>query len=248
MRVRATDFRDYIVKRQAAPGHKGVYKEWLCAHFLKLWDLPVPDFAVIEVQPQHIPPFLHAHVQPHHFRLPAFGSLVVGYALDAGEILRSPGQYQKELSSSNSDLLELSLFDFWVSHTDRRHGNYNLLYGGGKAPRFIPIDHESALDSIDYGNPPEEQMYQDSLLSSPLVRDYVSRSQIRDILHEPEPYEIAFRRKVAECRESISAIISAMPDAWRRAYPDLETVLLRTIFEEKWLSTTWLHYLDFLQR
>jgi hypothetical protein len=97
VRIRASDLKNYMVKAQTHPTSKGVIKEWLCGHFLKIWNLPVPDFAVIDVQKHHVPPLFHKDYQPFHFDRPAFGSLMDSNALDVNEVLDSPEAYQKGL-------------------------------------------------------------------------------------------------------------------------------------------------------
>ena len=246
IRIRATDFREYIVKTQPRATSKGVIKEWLCAHFLKLWNLPVPDFAVISVQPHHIPALLHRDLQPFYFDRPAFGSLLVSDALDVNDTFHYPGQYQKGLSNSSGELLYIALFDLWCSNADRHSQNYNLLYSADQIPKFIPIDHEQCLDTIAFGHDPELLTENVCLTDSKLFRQYVTRSTLKRIRQDTKGAKRQFDGYVQTCFERLPHIIEAMPEEWQTATPELEKLLLQTIFAKSWLDQTWRTYLSYL--
>jgi hypothetical protein len=242
VRIRASDLKNYMVKAQTHPTSKGVIKEWLCGHFLKIWNLPVPDFAVIDVQKHHVPPLFHKDYQPFHFDRPAFGSLMDSNALDVNEVLDSPEAYQKGLSNSEGELLLIALFDLWTSNVDRHEDNYNMIYSGDAIPKFRPIDHEMALDFLDFGHPPELQTENESLIDSVLFRTYVSAKRRKKVISDTEHFD-QFVDKTTAIRQHLPRIISAMPAEWQTPVPGLENRLLETIFAPDWLDKTWRTYL-----
>lgn len=245
VRLRASDFKNYIVKAQTHPTSKGVIKEWLCGHFLKIWNLPVPDFAVIDVQRHHVPPLFHPDYQPFHFERPAFGSLVDINALDVNEVLDSPEVYQKGLSNSEGELLLIALFDIWTSNLDRHEKNYNMIYSGESIPKFRPIDHEMALDFLDFNHPPEVQTENESLIDSVLFRTYVSALRRKKVISDTAHFD-QFVDKTTAIKAYLSEIISSMPTEWQTPIPNLENRLMETIFAPNWLNKTWQTYLSYL--
>ena len=70
--VRAEDRKYYVTKVQRTPQDYTVVREWLGAHLLKVWGLPVPDFAVVQVQAHHVPVGFHPRLTAYEFSRPAF--------------------------------------------------------------------------------------------------------------------------------------------------------------------------------
>ena len=242
IRLLASDRHDYVVKVQRYATSKGVVKEWLCGHFLKLWDLPVPDFAVIDIQKQHVPIGFHREYQPFHFDRPAFGSKAVPGVQEVTLFDSFPQSRSKEL---RADLLGIALFDIWTSNIDRHDGHYNMLYATSGRARYIPIDHEMCLDFLDWGNAPSLQTENESVIDSLLFRTYVNARARRRMERSPAG-RTQFVNHIARCREYLPQVIQQMPLEWQGAIPDLIDQLASTIFTEDWLNTVWETYLSFL--
>ncbi len=247
IRLLASDFNDYYVKVQRSQQDAGVVKEWLAAHFLKLWELPVPDFTVVQILPEHVPVGFHPDYQPYHFDRPAFASRAEENALEVSKLLETPNDYQRNLSGIGGELIWLALFDVWISNNDRHANHYNLMYSAAEAPKFLPIDHGLTLDSIDYGNDPERQTENDNLSDSPVFDRFVTRKEMVDFGHGAAERRALFREKAEACKTNLKDIIAQMPEAWQLAKPTLHHDLQSTIFSDQWLATTWETYLGFLE-
>jgi len=245
IQILATDFNDYIAKLHKHPNSLVTIKEWLCGHFLKIWALPVPDFAILDIQHYHVPVGLHPDLQPFHFNAPAFGSKLAANALEVTEFYSRPKQYQRDLSSAGGELLRIALFDIWIGNDDRNSGNYNLLYSGDGSPRFIPIDHELTFNGLDFSAPLSLQTENDSFIFSSLFRTYVVLSQRRNAITE-SPGKDQFLINIAAVEKSLDQIISAAPSEWVRPFGDLTKQLKRTIFAPEWLDKTWNTYVRYI--
>lgn len=241
--VLASDGEQYVSKVQRSHTDKGVVKEWICGHFLKLWELPVPDFAIVDVQKHHVPMGFHRDYQPFHFDRPAFGSHYLEGAKDVTLITELPTYRSRKLTG---ELLKLALFDMLTANIDRHGGHYNMLISGNAKPRFYAIDHEMAMDCLDFGNPPSLQTEQESLVNSILFQTYVTANDRNKVSGSINSYE-NFVSDVKVLADHVSAIIAAMPTEWQQALPNAEATLRATIFTDDWLDKTWTTYLSYLK-
>jgi len=76
------DFEEYVCKygRQTH-----LINEFLAASFCEIWKVPVPEFRVVEVRENHIPPSFSKHL----FEIPCFGSNFLSQAIDISEIQKT---------------------------------------------------------------------------------------------------------------------------------------------------------------
>ena len=185
IRVRANDLKYYVTKVQATPTDETVVREWLGGHFLKIWKLPVPDFAVINVSAEHIPDGLHRRLTAYEFSRPAFGSLYLDDADYVMEANALAGTYQVKQSEVTTDLTRLALADLWLCNNDRNWNNYNLLYRFPPNAQFVPIDHERLFDHGSPGEPLSLQTDSENLSATPLYQNFVSAKFIRDYCKNP---------------------------------------------------------------
>lgn len=73
VRVFCNDLNYYVCKYATGVGFPYMlFNEYIAACFLKIWNLPVPDFGFVHIKPEHVKltgyPF-------HFFEKPCFGSL-----------------------------------------------------------------------------------------------------------------------------------------------------------------------------
>ena len=242
--VRANDLRYYVTKVQATPQDYTVIREWLGAHFLKLWDLPVPDFAVINVQPQHVPVGFHPRLTAYEFSRPAFGSLLLKDVDHVNATFAAATNYQVGLAHASDQLIRLALFDRWLSNDDRNFNNYNLLYrGSGPSAGFIPIDHEALFGHGEPSPPLSLQSANENLAYTPLFATFVSNRRLRAYLTEEHQLN-RFQTEVRACAEALPAVIDAMPASWRALCNTLTDDCRQTIFASDRLSLVWKDHLE----
>ncbi len=241
--VRAEDKQYYVTKPQTSPTDRSVVREFIGAHFLKIWDLPVPDFAIIDVQPHHIPSGLHGRLTKHEFSRPAFGSLYLEGADYVTEALAQSGTYQINKTSASEPLTRLSLFDLWLSNNDRNWNNHNLLYRFPPNPAFIPIDHERLFDHGVPGEPMFLQTDNENLSGSVVFQSFVSVTYLRTYARDPASRD-AFLGLVDKCQASLGRIVSEMPEEWGSLCTGLIGDSQQTIFAPDWLDKVWKAHLE----
>ena len=240
--VRASDLSYYVTKVQATPVDETVIREFLGAHFLKIWQLPVPNFAIIDVNPTHVPDGLHRRLTVYEFSRPAFGSQLVADAPYVMEADALAGTYQVRQTEAATKLIDLSLFDLWLSNNDRNWNNYNLLYHFPPSAAFIPIDHERLFD---HGSPGDALLLQtdnENLSATPLFGTFVSKQRIRDYCRDTRSRQ-NFLARAEACQSDLPRILGEMPAEWSRLCPDLVDRCAQTIFDQEWLDRVWQQHL-----
>ena len=136
-RCRCSDDQVYFVKGRHA-GNRSLLCEWLAGHLALEFDLPVPQFAVVQASER----LIRAHPEGDDLGSePAFGSLAVGQCqeLSVAHLSSVPLRLQRDVLA----------FDWWVRNQDRTltdiNGNPNLLWDASGS-RLVVIDHNVAFD------------------------------------------------------------------------------------------------------
>lgn len=123
----------YFVKGMNA-GRESQWKEWLCGHLAQAFGLPVPPFAIVDIDP------LLIKASPPELRPvgsgPLFGSRKHPYAqwLELSLVKDIPLSLRKDVL----------IFDYWVGNGDRTSGNPNLLWDP-PTKELVVIDHNQAF-------------------------------------------------------------------------------------------------------
>ena len=242
IQVRANDLNYYVTKVQATPSDETVIREYLGAHFLKLWNLPVPDFAIIDVNPAHIPDGLHRRLTAYEFSRPAFGSRFIPDAIYVMDADAMAGAYQVRQTEADTELIHLSLFDLWLANNDRNWNNYNLLYRFPPNTGFIPIDHERLFDHGSPGDSLPLQTDNENLSATPVFTSFVGQQRIRAYCRDQASKQ-TFAENVASCQLELPRIKAEMPLEWSRLCPDLIDRCAQTIFDQAWLDKVWRQHL-----
>ena len=242
--VRAEDRKYYVTKVQRTPQDYTVVREWLGAHLLKVWELPVPDFAVIQVQAHHVPVGFHPRLTAYEFSRPAFGSLYLTDVDHVNATFSGAGPYQVGLAHADDALIRLSLFDRWLSNDDRNFNNYNLLYrGSGTQAGFFPIDHEALFGHGVPGQPLSPQTANENLSQTPLFATFVKRKRVRAYVADPAELRL-FHDLVEACESALPSVIEGMPPAWSALCNGLLEGCRETIFAPSWLDKVWKDHLE----
>ena len=131
----------YFVKGIVGAGAEALRAEWIGGKLAKALKLPIPDFAVVEVDEALVA--MSAVDGVHELgRRFAFGSQAV------------VGAQEITFTQAHTLPLELRarvlLFDWWIRNEDRilgaKGGNPNLLATGSASPETWLIDHHTAFD------------------------------------------------------------------------------------------------------
>src|ERR1035437_1425007 len=138
--ITCNDFNSYVCKYNLGNGPAiRLACEFIAASFLKIWNLNVPDFALVNVSRDHIPS--EFNIKDYYFDVTCVGSkFSSGYA-DLHNLTDLIDPQKRKLYPKRKDLYYISLFDIWLGNDDRNHNNYNLMIDTNNQRNFIPIDH-----------------------------------------------------------------------------------------------------------
>lgn len=218
--------------------------EFIAASFLKIWELNVPDFALITVQREHIPS--DYNLNSNYFDFTCFGSKYCRNYAEITNFNANISYQQRRAIPNRRELLCIALFDLWLANEDRNHNNYNLLVDIENQRVFVPIDHEKIFNTRNISIPICELTYQDSIISSPFFLKLFSDKDLdRDSLDDIREY---FFSKVQLCGKNAIEIIELLPLDWNIDKKALESKLINEIFVDEWLVSSFNLFLSFLQQ
>lgn len=242
--VTCNDLNSYVCKYNRWSG--AAYKlmcEYLGASFLKLWELNVPDFATISVKREHIPQ--EYNLNGYYFDTTCFGSQYSRTYAEVSDFTANVSSPQRKDYPNKKDLFYIALFDIWLANEDRNHNNYNLLVDTENERSFIPIDHETILNSCSIRYPICELTYEDSLISSPLFLKLFSSNDFNKSVRAE--IEENFYLKVKHCQENYVKVIEQLPVDWKINQLEIEAKFRNEIFADSWLRNCFHLFLEFLQ-
>ncbi len=72
IKVLCNDFTTYVVKysKEGGPAYR-LFKEYLASCFLEIWELKIPEFAIVKIEKDHV---LDLGFPYHYFEKSCFGS------------------------------------------------------------------------------------------------------------------------------------------------------------------------------
>lgn len=239
------DMNSYVCKYNT--GHSVASRlmcEYLAASFLKIWGLNVPDFALVTIQKEHIPP--EYNLNSNYFDFTCFGSKYYRNYVEITNFNANISYQQRRTIPNRRELLCIALFDLWLANEDRNGNNYNLLVDIEMRRDFVPIDHEKIFNGRNFNIPVCELTYQDSIISSPFFLKLFSDKDLdRDNL---DRIRDDFFKNVQLCAGNAHAIIDQLPLDWNIDKKALENKLINEIFVDKWLVSSFNLFLSFLQQ
>jgi hypothetical protein len=239
------DLNDYVCKYNMGNGPATrLMCEYLGASYLKLWRLNVPDFALVSVNREHIPK--EYNINGYYFDTTCFGLKFSRDYADISDFGASISHQQRRAFPNKENLIYIALFDIWLANEDRNHNNYNLLIDIEVQRDFIPIDHETILNSRVLDKPIAELTYEDSIISSPLFLNLFGASDFKKPFIERLKTE--FILKVSNCRKKTRKIINELPNDWNIDKKQLENKLISELYVNSWLENSFNLFLVFLQR
>lgn len=232
LKVLCNNMNDYVCKYSPTFGFSSsLFNEYIAASLLKIWGLPVPDFAFVKIKTEHTN---RINFPNHYFDKICFGSKFQGAFIEVDKFFIFTPYIKKEQEAGILSFLKIALFDLWLCNEDRQFENFNLLYDIN-SNIFVPIDHVCCFNSNSLDKKAELIGDNESLLSSPFLSRFFSRTlqqyrkQIRlDIIND-------FKFDVNRCHEKLDDILSQTPLDWA---PDIDFLRQRLLFffSEPWIS------------
>lgn len=245
------DLNEYVCKYSRHSPASSLFNEYLAAVFLKIWDLKVPDFNLVNIQQHHITnEFIGNTIQPRFFDTPTFGSQYIEHAKEIDSSISAIESDKKIIKKigNKQDLLSIALFDLWMGNEDRNHNNYNLLLRSDPDFVFMPIDHERCFNgntvtaSRGFVILTEDETLLNTELAALVFKDYKGFPKLVD--------EIAAKCYlwVADCQKSLENVINSMPDQWGIQKEDKIALLKSTLFHPAWIDECNFTFKDYATR
>lgn len=242
--VHCSDLNYYVCKYNLRAGRADLlFREFVSASFLKLWELRVPNFALINLKKTHNPKCKPNIVN----EIPCFGSLHNSEFREVDAFIGETSNAQRNKFNNKNDLLKIALFDYWLSNEDRNFNNYNvMLYLENDKYQLIPIDggavfHTGNQDKQNYSLSIEE-----SILSSPFLFSLFKAKELSDVQLISD-----LKRKyyfyVNECKQGLQSIIDQVPDEWQINKVIEYNNLVQFLFSDSWVDECWETFTDHLQ-
>lgn len=245
--VTCDDRQDWVCKYDQHPIY--LFNELIAADFARIWNIRVPETALITVKEEHIPDDMLPQLQKMWFKKECFGSL---FHQDAKEIDLSMLPLFRERTfrtkvKNKSDFLKIALFDIWLSNDDRNHNNFNLLLSteAGNTHFFYVIDHVGIFNSSSLKLGIYELSCDDSIIKTDLARILFSKN--KKIKYIVEDLVEKFYLCVLECKNQLPEILSQVPASWNLDLPLLEKQIRESIFTDEWLKTCENTFREFIQ-
>lgn len=244
VKVFCSDLEYYICKYFEGTGMAfSLFNELISAAFLKLWQLPVPDFAFVKIKEEHI---LQTGYPKHWFDKPAFGSSFRGHCKEVDMFFQESPLLPRDHPPAYHSFLKIGLFDIWISNEDRNFNNTNLLFDPEKKI-FIPIDHVQIFNGNNLGEKPALITPDESILTSPLLKRLFSRNLQKNISKILTDITDDFYKYTAACHYKLNNILALLPEEWL-----LDPSRLRSgmayLFTDKWKERSLETFHYFIQK
>lgn len=216
-----------------------LFNELLAYEFAKLWDICIPESALIEIDyNKHVQTFSDKKgLERRFFDRECFGSCFLEEALDVNKSMLGNKEIVRKIKNKD-DFLKISLFDIWLSNEDRNCGNYNLLLktieGGGGYTLLYIIDNADIFNSsMAYTQGLTNITEEDTVLNSELAVLLFKKDT--QIVKKVDTLLSLFPYFVGSCKKELSNIYQQIPQKWNINISQYEPKINK-LFSEKWLD------------
>ena len=216
IKVVAEDYLMYLVKNSKNKNPAtDIINELLCFYFLHAWNIPVPDAALIKVNPTQLLDEYSSNHKPHYYKKVVFGSRWID-AIDCNTFISVSNKPEYKKYNNPEIIFQIGLFDIWVENDDRKPSNNNLLLQSIEGRQnMIPIDHAFIFGTVKYTDldpsaftPIEnENIFITNLAKS--LKSY-KKSAENWLQRDQE----SFYLHVEKCKEIYSEIVATIPETW----------------------------------
>lgn len=245
--VHTSDMEDYVCKYPYFPNDSKLLNEYLAFHFARLWNIRIPDLALVQVSLEHVPQdMLGMGLSYISIQKPLVGSRQIP---DVVEIIdkTTVGISKSDLKKFNKyEFLKISLFDIWLSNEDRNCGNMNLLINQeDEVISPIAIDHEKIFNSGSPLRPLNLITYEDSLFYSNLFHRLFQSHKGKN-LKLFEEIGASLQPYTSRCQQDLQSIIDGIPEEWGFNKDEIYRTLNFGILSQDWISEVHQAYREFI--
>jgi hypothetical protein len=221
-----------------------LYKEYLIASFLPVWDFKSSPINLIKVSSDHIPSDLG--ISKNCFKSPCFGLQKVDSSNELDK--HNTGLLNRRHLSYcfKDDFLKLSFFDIWVANEDRSHNNYNLLLAIRDGfYELYPIDHEACFNHGELASGLTPITYEESLIYSEAFNMLFKKGDFTrsSIAALRDKYYVC----VEGCKDSVDRILNEIPPEWGIDVKQEKQILDTFLFNDVWFHEAWTTFQSYIQ-
>ena len=245
--VMGEDFNQWVCKYRDI---NKLFNELLAYEFAKLWDICIPESALIEINyDKHVQTFSDKKgLERRFFEKECFESQLLIDALDVNSSMLGNKEVVRKIENKD-DLLKISLFDIWLSNEDRNCGNYNLLLKTIEGERgytlFYIIDNTEIFNSsIAYTQGLADITEQDTVLSSELAVLLFKKDT--QIVKKVDTLLNLFPSFVESCKKELSNIYQQIPQKWNINISEYDPKI-NELFSKNWLNICERNFRTYIQ-
>lgn len=243
--VHCTDLEYYVCKYNTTNGSANLlFREYMAASFLNIWNLQVPPYVLVNLQKHHNP---EAKKNINNL-MPCFGSLFNNELREIDGFIIEASNSQKLKFTNKNHLLNIALFDYWSSNDDRNFNNYNIMLKmENDQYNLIPIDGGAIFHTGNQDKATYTLSIDESLISSPLAASlFNTKSYFNDTLIHSLRENYYFC--VNSCRTALQDLIDNVPDPWLINKQTEYNNLSNFLFTNNWIDECWDTFLDHLNQ
>jgi len=236
------DRQEYVCKHALNGNAVNLICEYISASFLKLWELPVPDFCFINVNYEHVK---DVGIQKRNFERTCFGSKFSKYFVELTMFNDEPDLKKINASLGRKlNLLKIALFDLWMSNEDRGINNLNLLLDVKNGYNIIPIDHGAVLNSRSLEQHIALLTENECLTSTDLMRHLYTKCDFsREDIRELKDY---FYLCTLKCKQNFDEILKFIPSDWCSDLKMVTDKIENEVFADSWQDNVFNSFLEYI--
>lgn len=237
-----SDMQDYVCKYAAAGDTMKLFCEFIAASFLKIWQLAVPEFALIQLNYDHVK---QLNIPGHYIEKTCFGSQYSRRYQELNQFTDNPDvMKQKGYFHNRENFLKIALFDLWIGNEDRNFNNMNLLLDVENFD-FVPIDHSGIFNSREVKHSLVLLAENESLASTELLKLlYPKFVFTKDSIQNLRDY---FYLCTGECKEKFDEILKSVPGDWKIDLAAIGHKIYDELFSREWEDEVIKTFLDYIR-
>lgn len=228
--ILCNNMQEYVCKHAIGAEAMNLFCEYVAASFLRIWELPVPDFAFVKIKYDHVKQF---GIPRRLIEKTWFGSKHSHFYQELSLFTDTPDiSKQKGYVDNRDNLLKIALFDIWMANEDRRYNHLNLMIDVLHNYAFVPIDHGAVFNNRTMNFPMALLTENECLTDIPLIqllfpkmavdKDYIQR--LKD----------NFYLCTGECKQNLDDILSFLPTDWNIDLPVVTRKINNELFTAEW--------------
>jgi hypothetical protein len=234
--VHCSDLEYYVCKYNTTTGAANLlFREYMAASFLRIWNLQVPIYALVNLQNHHNP----ESKKNINNAMPCFGSLFNNELREIDAFIVEASYSQKLKFINKNQLLNIALFDYWSSNDDRNFNNYNIMLKmENDQYNLVPIDGGAVFHTGNQDKKNYTLSIDESLISSPFAESLINtKGYFTEALINALKENYYFCIK--SCRVSLQELIDNVPYQWQINKQTEYNNLKNFLFKDNWIEECW---------